>query len=65
MEQGKRRYGQAASAASAGKEECVDIGEVTYSFNHHFSRGQLMRFYRLLGKEVLTVETVFEDGIYN
>ena len=38
--------------------------EVTYSFYPHFSRAQMMTFYRLLGKEVLTVETESEDGIY-
>ena len=38
--------------------------EVTYSFYPHFDRAQLMTFYRLLGKEVLTVETECEDGIY-
>ena len=38
--------------------------EVTYSFYLHFSRAQLTTFYRLLGKEVLSVETESEDGIY-
>ncbi|MBR1432362.1 hypothetical protein, partial [Ruminococcus sp.] len=38
--------------------------EVTYSFYPHFDRAQLMTFYKLLGKEVLSVETDSEDGIY-
>ena len=38
--------------------------EVTYSFYPHFDRAQLMTFYKLLGKEVLSVETESEDGIY-